>query len=93
MHVDGCYQYVRPFRGPVRRLGSRARSAKSDDSGPRIHCTLCGWSPHKKEESMVKVSVLYPNREGTKFDMAYYLHHHIPLVRQLLGSALKGVLV
>jgi len=42
---------------------------------------------------MVKVSVLYPNREGTKFDMAYYLNHHIPMVRQLLGSALRGVSV
>ncbi len=42
---------------------------------------------------MVTVSVLYPNREGTKFDMAYYLNHHIPMVRQLLGSALKGVSV
>ena len=42
---------------------------------------------------MVKVSVLYPNREGTKFDMAYYLNHHIPMVRQLLGSALEGVSV
>src|SRR6266567_7100392 len=42
---------------------------------------------------MIKVSVLYPNRAGTKFDMAYYLNHHIPLVRQLLGSALKGVSV
>ena len=42
---------------------------------------------------MIKVSVLYPNREGTKFDMAYYLNHHIPMVRQLLGSALEGVSV
>ena len=42
---------------------------------------------------MLKVSVLYPNRAGTKFDMAYYLNHHIPLVRQLLGSALKAVSV
>jgi len=42
---------------------------------------------------MVRVSVLYPNREGTTFDMAYYLHHHIPMVRQLLGSALRGVSV
>jgi uncharacterized protein (TIGR02118 family) len=42
---------------------------------------------------MVKVSVLYPNREGSKFDMVYYLNHHIPMVRQLLGSALKGVSV
>ena len=42
---------------------------------------------------MIKVSVLYPNREGTKFDIAYYLNHHIPMVRQLLGSALEGVSV
>jgi len=42
---------------------------------------------------MIKVSVLYPNREGMKFDTAYYLNHHIPMVRQLLGSALEGVSV
>ena len=42
---------------------------------------------------MIKVSVLYPNRERTKFDMAYYLGHHIPMVRQLLGSSLKGASV
>jgi uncharacterized protein (TIGR02118 family) len=42
---------------------------------------------------MIKVTVLYPNPAGTKFDMAYYLNHHIPLVRRLLGSALKGVSV
>ena len=42
---------------------------------------------------MIKVSVLYPNRTGTKFDMAYYLDHHIPMVRRLVGSALRGVSV
>jgi uncharacterized protein (TIGR02118 family) len=42
---------------------------------------------------MVKVSVLYPNLAGTKFDMVYYLDHHIPMVRRLLGVALKGVSV
>ena len=42
---------------------------------------------------MVKVSVLYPNGAGTKFDMTYYLDQHIPMVRRLLGSALKGVTV
>jgi uncharacterized protein (TIGR02118 family) len=42
---------------------------------------------------MVKVSVLYPNSAGTKFDMAYYLNHHIPMVRRHLGAALKGVSV
>src|SRR5262249_25590117 len=42
---------------------------------------------------MVKVTVLYPNRTGTKFDMTYYLDHHIPLVRRLLTPALKGITV
>ena len=42
---------------------------------------------------MVKVSVLYPNSADIKFDMTYYLNHHVPMVRRLLGSALKGVSV
>jgi hypothetical protein len=42
---------------------------------------------------MVKVSVLYPNRKDTTFDMEYYCNLHIPMVRQLLGSALKGASV
>jgi uncharacterized protein (TIGR02118 family) len=42
---------------------------------------------------MIKVSVLYPNAAGTTFDMTYYLNHHIPMVRRLLASALKGVSV
>jgi uncharacterized protein (TIGR02118 family) len=42
---------------------------------------------------MIKVSVLYPNGDAHTFDMKYYLEKHIPLVRRLLGSALKGVQV
>ena len=42
---------------------------------------------------MIKVSVVYPQRSDTKFNMNYYVDHHMPMVRQLLGSALKGVLV
>jgi|SRR5579871_178109 len=42
---------------------------------------------------MVKVSVLYPNHKDTRFDMGYYCQQHIPLVRKLLGAALKGVSV
>lgn len=42
---------------------------------------------------MIKVSVLYPNSETTKFDMDYYLAHHIPLLHRLLGTALRGVFV
>jgi len=39
---------------------------------------------------MIKVSVFYPNEEGKKFDMDYYLNKHIPMVQQKLGDALKG---
>lgn len=42
---------------------------------------------------MITVSVLYPNQEGAKFDMNYYLGKHIPMVKNLLGAALKGVVV
>jgi uncharacterized protein (TIGR02118 family) len=39
---------------------------------------------------MIKVSVLYPNNAASRFDMAYYLNKHMPMVQQKLGSALKG---
>jgi len=42
---------------------------------------------------MIKVSVLYPNKEGCKFDMDYYCNSHIPMVKEKLGAALKGVSV
>jgi len=43
---------------------------------------------------MIRISVLYPNNNKVaKFDMAYYCNTHIPMVRRLLGSALKGVTV
>ena len=42
---------------------------------------------------MVKVSVLYPNGPGSRFDMGYYLGKHIPMVQQKLGTALKGTAV
>lgn len=38
---------------------------------------------------MIKVSVLYPNSPGSRFDVTYYLTVHMPLAVKLLGSALK----
>ena len=40
---------------------------------------------------MINVSVFYRNNEGSKFDMDYYCHSHIPMVREKLGAACKGV--
>jgi uncharacterized protein (TIGR02118 family) len=44
-------------------------------------------------EGMIKVSVFYPNDEGTTFDMDYYTSKHLPFVGGLLGDALKGATV
>jgi len=38
---------------------------------------------------MIKVSVLYPNKPGTRFDMSYYLTHHMPLAMRLLSRGLR----
>jgi uncharacterized protein (TIGR02118 family) len=42
---------------------------------------------------LIKVSVLYSNGSGARFDMDYYCGQHIPLVQRLLGTALKGTAV
>ena len=39
---------------------------------------------------MIKVSAFYPNEEGKKFDMDYYLNSHIPMVQEKCGAAIKG---
>jgi uncharacterized protein (TIGR02118 family) len=38
---------------------------------------------------VIRVSVLYENSEGKKFDMAYYCNKHIPMVKEKLGSACR----
>jgi uncharacterized protein (TIGR02118 family) len=42
---------------------------------------------------MIKVSVLYPNGDGATFDHDYYIQHHMPMVADLLGDALKSFAV
>ena len=39
--------------------------------------------------AMTKISIMYPNREGSRFDMNYYLHTHMPMSIERLSSA-KG---
>lgn len=42
---------------------------------------------------MVKVSIFYPSRVDSHFDVDYYLNTHMPLAIGLLGSAVKAVSV
>jgi uncharacterized protein (TIGR02118 family) len=46
-----------------------------------------------REEKLIKVSVLYPNGSGCKFDMNYYLSQHMPMVQQKLGPACRRMAV
>jgi uncharacterized protein (TIGR02118 family) len=41
-------------------------------------------------KGMIKVSVFYPNEEGSTFDMEYYSTKHFALVSSLLGTSLKS---
>lgn len=40
---------------------------------------------------MIRVSVLYPDRPGAKFDMGYYTSHHMPMVKRLCSPACKAI--
>jgi uncharacterized protein (TIGR02118 family) len=42
---------------------------------------------------MVKLTILYPNTEGKKFDKDYYINTHMPLSLQLQGDAVRSVSV
>jgi len=38
---------------------------------------------------MIKVTILYPNGDGKKFNMDYYSNKHMPMIASLLGDLLK----
>ena len=39
---------------------------------------------------MIKVSVMYPNTPGARFDHDYYRDRHMPLVQRLMGAACRS---
>ncbi|WP_024297509.1 EthD family reductase [Methylomicrobium lacus] len=44
---------------------------------------------------MIKISILYPNNPGNRFDLRYYVETHMPMSIDLLGAhpGFKGVSV
>ena len=38
---------------------------------------------------MIKVSVIYPNNPGVRFDHDYYRTRHLPLIENRMGAGLK----
>ncbi|MBJ6367816.1 EthD family reductase [Snuella sedimenti] len=45
------------------------------------------------KKGAIKVSVLYPNKNGKTFDMDYYCNKHVPMVAGLLGDDVIGASV
>jgi uncharacterized protein (TIGR02118 family) len=47
--------------------------------------------PHDnlQEQAMIKVSVMYSNKPGVRFDHDYYRAKHLPLIKSRMGTALK----
>ena len=42
---------------------------------------------------MIKVSVMYPNNPGARFDHTYYAEKHMPLVKAKMGARCKSYTV
>ncbi len=44
---------------------------------------------------MIKISILYPNNKGARFDLRYYIETHMPMAIELLSahSGFRGVSV
>jgi uncharacterized protein (TIGR02118 family) len=44
---------------------------------------------------MIKISILYPNHKGRRFDVNYYLETHMPMAAKLIGArpGFRGVTV
>ena len=40
---------------------------------------------------MIKVSAMYPYTEGKRFDIDYYRNKHIPMVKEAMGDACRGI--
>ena len=73
---------IRLFIGAIMLLSTVNAMAQLTASGPV-------QSSQAVKKKMIKVTILYPNADGKKFDMDYYLNKHIPMVKTLFAGALK----
>ena len=46
-----------------------------------------------REPAVIKVSVMYPNTPGARFNHEYYRDKHMPLVKARMGDACKSYTV
>src|ERR1700731_125508 len=51
--------------------------------------TLSDSKPATRRRNMIKVSVMYPNLPGARFDHEYYRDKHMPLVKARMGDSCR----
>ncbi|MCW2243011.1 EthD family reductase [Azospirillum canadense] len=42
---------------------------------------------------MIKITIQYPNKDGARFDIDYYVSTHMPMAIEKLGPGVRGVTV
>jgi len=54
-----------------------------------------GRMVERKQRTMTKISILYPNNQGSRFDMSYYVGTHMPMSIEFFSAhpGFKGVSV
>ena len=57
------------------------------------YCRRITANVRAEEMAMIKVSVMYPNTPGGRFDHDYYRDKHMPLVKARMGDACKSYTV
>ncbi len=72
-----------------------ARRLKRKSLGLPISAFTDIDSAATSETSMIRVSILYPNTGGSRFDLSYYVKTHMPMSIKLLSAhpGFKGVSV
>jgi uncharacterized protein (TIGR02118 family) len=87
----------RGLREPVDDALPETRASGATRASLCIHarrwCTIASLSavrrPTPGDEDMIKVSVMYPNTRGARFNHEYYRDKHMPLVKARMGEKCK----
>jgi hypothetical protein len=85
--VAPASQSIHPTHLPA-RLAIARRSVEISSA-----TALSPFAIIKAEENVIKLSVLYPNTAGCKFDIEYYRTRRMPMAQQKLGPACRRMAV
>src|SRR5262245_25848555 len=80
---------LHPSYAPLIGTGCKNRKTAADFG----YCRTITANEQIGGRPMIKVSVMYPNTPGGRFDHDYYRDKHMPLVKARMGDACKSYTV